>query len=149
MSRPLARRSATSFFRNRIMACFFRRIGAIRVRMHLKACLLHPSWNRQTNQRLVKPNPRTEAAFLAQVKQTQPNRREHGGRETAFSITSQINKSEEKAEKKKESRPSKENIHETKEPEERTNESHWDREQSKPRTKKPSEEKAIFRYHLL
>jgi hypothetical protein len=28
---------------------------------------------------LVKPNPRTEAAFLAQVKQTQPNRREHGG----------------------------------------------------------------------
>jgi hypothetical protein len=47
--------------------------------MHLKACLLHPSWNRQTNQRLVKHKTRTEAAFLAQVKQTQPNRREHGG----------------------------------------------------------------------
>lgn len=90
------------------MACFFRLIGAIRVRMHLKACLLHPSWNRQTNQRLVKPNPRTEAAFLAQVKQTQPNRREHGGGKLHLASHPGERKEKKRQEKKKKSSRSEE-----------------------------------------
>jgi len=65
---------------------------------------------------LVKPNPRTEAAFLAQVKQTQPNRREHGGGKLHLASHPGERK-EKKRQEKKEIQPQRRNIQETKEPE--------------------------------
>jgi hypothetical protein len=70
---------------------------------------------------LVKPNPRTEAAFLAQVKQTQPNRREHGGGKLHLAShpgeRKEKKRKEKKRQEKKEIQPQRRNIQETKEPE--------------------------------